>query len=635
MAHHPMLKDGLGWIQFDPGDTRFINYMLEHSMRWVLQQPGHTELWSPPFFFPTEGHLAWSENMFGAMPFYAPWRLMGFEIPTAFQLWVLTLGTLNFVAAYFLFRRCIKVDVFAASVGAALFAFAGMRINQTMHYQLFPHFFSIWAVHACWRLAVDGRQLTEQQRTRWLAVLFLSVVGQLAVGIYLGWFLVFGLVFAGGLGLLFDEGRARIWFILKSHPFAIALLSLVSLTILLPIGIRYLGTAQEFGGRSFEEAVTMIPQVRSWFHFGPYSWWYGATDKWPLFQSIPMSHEQRVGYGLVTTGLCVAGLWFARTDRALRFLGLVLVLGLACSTLWGNYPDGFTVWKYIWAYFPGAKAIRGVSRVALLYLIGVSLFTAVALDRLRSKGAKLALLAFPLGLLTVLEQGETTASFSKAAMRADFKDISDAIPPDCQAFLFSPVDGYGPAWKYQLDAMMVSLDRNIPTLNGYSGQSPANWALGDPGIHSAMDEPRLTQAAQQWIAFRKLTTKVCWAKVGLQEGPLKALFLSQQVPSSLTSGEQASVALKFRNIGERDWVPEQGFALGSQGPRDNTTWGSQRAQLPRIVKVGEEVEVAFQITAPPLPGRQVFQWRMVQDRVAWFGNLSPPVEIDVRASPAP
>jgi hypothetical protein len=635
MAHHPMMKDGLGWIQFDPGDTRFCNYLLEHGYRWLLQKPGHTELWSPPDFFPTEGHLAWAENMLGALPFYVPWRLVGFEIDTAFQLWILTLGALNFTAAYFLFRRCIKVDVFAASVGAALFAFAGMRINQTMHYQLFPQFFSIWAVHACWRLAVDAQALSEQQRTRWLAVLFFSVAGQFAVGIYLGWFLIFGLAFAGALGLLFEEGRKRVWFILKSHPFAIALLSLVSIAALLPIAMRYLGTAQEFGGRPFEEAVTMIPQPRAWFHFGPYSWWYSWLEQYPMFQSIPMTHEQRVGYGVVSTALCAAGVWFGRKDRALRFLGLMLVLLFVCTTLWGNYPDGFTLWKYIWAYFPGAKAIRGVSRVALLYLIGVSLFVAVALDRLRAMGAKLALLAIPLGLAVVIEQGETTPAFSKTQARIDVQDISNAIGSDCKAFFFSPFEAFGPPWKYQLDAMMTSLERNLPTINGYSGQNPPNWELGDPAIRTPNHEPYLAQKAQAWLQFRKVSQKVCWAKVALQEGPLRSLFVSQAVPSSLTAGQRATVSLKFKNIGERDWDPAQGFALGSQAPMDNTTWGSVRVQLPRVVKAGEEVDLAFEIVAPAEPGRSVFSWRMVQDRVAWFGNVSKPVEIDISATPLP
>src|SRR4051794_34146669 len=109
MGHHPMLKDGLGWIQFDVGDTRFCNYLLEHGYRWMMQWPGHTSLWSPPDFFPTEGHLAWAENMLGGMPFYAVWRIVGFPVDTAFQLWVFTIGALNFVAMYFFLRRCVKV----------------------------------------------------------------------------------------------------------------------------------------------------------------------------------------------------------------------------------------------------------------------------------------------------------------------------------------------------------------------------------------------------------------------------------------------------------------------------------------------------------------------------------------------
>lgn len=630
MAHHPMMKDGLGWIQADPGDTRFCNYLLEHGYRWLLQQPGHTELWSPPYFFPTEGHLAWAENMLGAMPFYAVWRVLGFPIDTSLQLWILSLGALNFTAAYFFFRRCIKVDTFAASVGAALFAFAGMRINQTMHYQLFPQFFSIWAVHACWRLAIDGKALTEQLRVRWLALLFLSVAFQIAVGIYLGWFLIFGLAAAGGLGVLFKEGRQRIGFILKSHPFAIALLSLVSIALLLPIGIRYLGTAQEFGGRPFEEAVTMIPQVRAWFLFGYASWFYGWQEKWALFQGIPMAHEQRVGFGLVTTALCAMGLWHARKDKALRFVGLLLVLLLVCTTLWGNYPDGFTVWKYIWSYFPGAKAIRGVARVALLYLIGVSLFVAVAVDWLRSKGAALAVVGIVLGLGAVLEQGETTAAYNKAQARADLKDISAAIGPDCEAFYFSPVGPTGPAWKYQLDAMMTSLERNLPTLNGYSGQNPPNWALGDPGLHHQGSEQQLTQALQLWLNFRRVSQRVCWAKVGLQEGPLRAAFVSQQVPATLAVGQRAPVTVRFKNIGETVWDPGQQFALGSQGPQDNVTWSANRVPLPKVVRPGEEVSVGFEIPAPTTPGKYVFQWRMVQERVAWFGAVSAPVEIEVR-----
>ncbi|MBS1151784.1 MAG: hypothetical protein H6Q89_3482, partial [Myxococcaceae bacterium] len=240
-----------------------------------------------------------------------------------------------------------------------------------------------------------------------------------------------------------------------------------------------------------------------------------------------------------------------------------------------------------------------------------------------------------LGLLVVIEQGETTPAYSKSQARTDLQDISDAVGPECEAFLFSPLDGYGPPWKYQLDAMMASLERSLPTLNGYSGQSPPGWGLGDPAIRSPVDEQRNAQAAQQWISARQVKQRVCWAKVGLQEGPLRAAFVSQQVPASVAAGQQAAAVVRFRNIGEREWSPEANFFLGSQAPRDNAFWSTHRIGLPGVVKPGDEVELKFTLTAPAQPGKYVFQWRMVQERVAWFGSASKPVEIDVTAAPVP
>ena len=631
MAHHPMLKDGLGWIQFDPGDTRFCNYLLEHGYRWMMRWPGHSDLWSPPYFYPTEGHLAWAENMLGGLPFYAPWRILGFAVDTSFQLWIFTLGALNFVAMYFFLKRCVKVDTFAASVGAVLFAFAGMRINQSMHYQLFPQFFSVWAIHGCWRLTVDGKLLSEQDRVRWLGVLFLGVSGQIAVGIYLGWFLIFCLVMAFALALVFKEGRDRIWFVLKSHPFAIALFATASVAALMPIAKHYLGTSEQFGGRPFGEALTMIPPPQAWFHFGNWSWFYGFTNDWPLFRSIPMGHEQRIGYGLVTTALCFAGIWTARRDLGFRYLALLLVLLILATTLWGGYPEGFTAWKTIWSYFPGAKAIRAVARVALMYLILVSIFVAVALDRLRSMTRKVALLAIPLGLASMIEQGETTAAFSKTQARSDVADIVAQLGPECEVFFFSAIDPTGPTWKYMLDAMMAELERGIPTINGYSGQQPPGWeTLGEPNIRSADDERRNANAAQHWIDLRQIKQHVCWAKVALQEGPQRAEFATVSVPPVVIAGQRVPVTLRIRNTGTTVWDPAQNFRLGSQAPRDNTTWGLNRVGLPKIVKPGEEVEMAFEITAPAAPGKYAFQWRMVQEMVMWFGRVSPPVEVEVR-----
>src|SRR5205823_2108330 len=115
---------------------------------------------------------------------YFPFRLF-FEPHNAFQAWGLALGALNFASAYLLLKRAFGFRVIGSSVGAVLFAFSAVRINQTMHWQLFPHFYTPVAAYAAYRLA-NASQLTERQRVGHIALLATMAVGQLWASIYLG-----------------------------------------------------------------------------------------------------------------------------------------------------------------------------------------------------------------------------------------------------------------------------------------------------------------------------------------------------------------------------------------------------------------------------------------------------------------
>ncbi len=52
-------------MQADPIDTRFNHYILEHL--WRCLHGGYIgSFWSPPFYYPTEHVLAYSDNLVGA-----------------------------------------------------------------------------------------------------------------------------------------------------------------------------------------------------------------------------------------------------------------------------------------------------------------------------------------------------------------------------------------------------------------------------------------------------------------------------------------------------------------------------------------------------------------------------------------
>jgi hypothetical protein len=113
--------------------------------------------------------------------------------------------------------------------------------------------------------------------------------------------------------------------------------------------------------------------------------------------------------------------------------------------------------------------------------------------------------------------------------------------------------------------------------------------------------------------------------------PSNALYVSSSVPSPLIPGQTAQVQVTMQNLGGTTWTSggANPFRLGAQNPQDNSTWGSNRVELPHDVAPGDEVTFDFPITAPTAPGTYHFQWRMVQELVTWFGDFTADVPIVV------
>ncbi len=115
----------------------------------------------------------------------------------------------------------------------------------------------------------------------------------------------------------------------------------------------------------------------------------------------------------------------------------------------------------------------------------------------------------------------------------------------------------------------------------------------------------------------------------------QAAFVSQSVPSTLVAGQSASVTVQMRNTGTTTWTSGSNYRLGSYNPLDNTTWGMGRVELPGDVAPGQAVSFTFNVTAPGNAGNYSFQWQMVRDGVAWFGDASANASIAVTSASAP
>jgi len=114
-----------------------------------------------------------------------------------------------------------------------------------------------------------------------------------------------------------------------------------------------------------------------------------------------------------------------------------------------------------------------------------------------------------------------------------------------------------------------------------------------------------------------------------------AAFVRQLVPATMVAGQSYSVSVTMRNTGTSLWTSggSNPFRLGSQNPAENMAWGLGRCELPGPVPPGAEVTFAFTVTAPAA-GTRHFQWRMLQELVEWFGELSSDVAVNVIPPPA-
>lgn len=527
-AFHPMILSRFAAIQGDWADARFNNYILEHGYRWLVQAPGHERFWSPPMFFPAPNTAAYSDVLLGVAPFYWPWRAAGIAPDTSFQLWLLAVATANYLAALALFARGFRCRPLAAATGAALFCFASIRIEQLSHPQLVSQFYLAIAVLALVRLfESDSAAARPPDHERlygdaWLVVLALACVGQLYASYYNAWFLFFAMALAALWCVLVPQPRRHLWTLLRAHARTLCAAAALSALLVAPLATHYLQASSHVGMRSFVTVQAMLPRVQSWLYMGPGSWLYGALAERPLFHVIPMEQEQRLGAGVATMLVALVGLWGARRRRVVQVVTLVPVVMALLATEW---PGGFTAWHAVYAMVPGAAAMRAVSRIGIAIALPLSLGVALAVDRMAggampgsrwtrdrvTRGLAIALVL----VVVALEQGQRLPTYDKVAARERAARVAREVGPECSAFLSTIIGGAEDPWRYHVDAMWASMERGVPTINGYSGNEPPGWRFYDVRIHPGDGTlAPMIVAVRAWAARWRLDpATICFLRV--------------------------------------------------------------------------------------------------------------------------
>ncbi|MBI5250401.1 MAG: hypothetical protein HY912_12975 [Desulfomonile tiedjei] len=472
---HPTILSGFTFIQTDPGDTRFNNYVLEHCFQWISGNPLHSNLWDCPIFYPLTNTASYSDILIGSAPIYWIWRILGFLPDTSFQLWMITVGTLNFLSCLLFLRQGLHLSSVASVGGSYLFSFASMRGTQLNYPQLLPQFFTMIALYCLCKMFgcfQDQEGSADRRNWAWTALFTVALAGQALAGIYLGFFLFLGLSIALGVSLAFREPRRYLFQFAKINWLPMLISAVMVLPVLGWMAYHYNLTKTLLGARPWSEVALMIPTAKSWIDMGPWNQVYHWLRTYLDFTTIPNEPAHRIGVGLLTTTLSVLGMIQLLRVGWGKIIVICTLILLATAFV---YSGEWSPWILVFNHVPAGDVIRVVTRVSLLILVGICVSVAYFLHRMKNSGWAFVLLFF-----VCAEQYQTTMAYNKYEMRDRIDKIVREVPTDCRSFycVFNMRSFSGPRyWAYsQLDAMWAQLAVNIPTVNGFSGNIPPGWA---------------------------------------------------------------------------------------------------------------------------------------------------------------
>jgi hypothetical protein len=535
--HIAIFSSGFDLFPGDRGDARSFVYLAEH---WHQVLIGHGDLLSPSMFYPVKGSLGYTDTFVAQALPYSLLREAGFDMFSALAVPVILLNFLNYISCFILLSRVLHFNTIASCVGALFFAFNSPKINHPGHFNLQPALFLPLVVIFIIQFAKNAANLT-QKKAFWLlslASLFLNL--QLLTALYPGWFFIFWSFLFFVLAFSFPATRFFMLGVIRRFWAPLMGSTIVFFLGLIPLLLVYLPAIQAVGWRPYGLVSPLIPEFWSLLLMGNGNYVWGDVSA-AIWRMHPLSSpEHNIGIGLVPSAawltIMVWAIWMVKkyakghttlnknrleaTNSEMNYLFLSLAV-LATSLLYFigmKYWNDSSPWRFVYLFFPGAKGFRTVTR----YVTVLSLPMAIAFAFMVQYGMQkissqkrvpvrlfLIFAMFVIVSFGLFEQFGRTASFSKSAEIAWLNKLAARLPENCSSFYVVA----GPVrrqvkYEYQIDAMLVSIMRKVPTLNGYSGHAPPGWSLRE------VEAPGYEENVKQWINRHKIKGNICRLEIG-------------------------------------------------------------------------------------------------------------------------
>ena len=480
--HNILFNDSLIGYRID---GRLVTFLTEH---WYEVFQGR-ELWTElPCFYPADHVLAYSDMMLlFAFP-YCLLRILGSDMYTALKMTAIFFHVLGSCQLYYFMRKYVKTPNVVSLFTVICFSFSNGYNFISGNIQMFtlsllPMLLILFGFYMK-NLKSRRRHIAAIACVVWLSLLFYTAF-------YVGYFvcLFLGIMILTGL-VSYVIFCKQPWMRERSKNFFqhwkehICYLLLFVL-LMLPFVYIYLPALKSFGGREWEDVLTMFPTWRNICMLNEKS-----ED---LAGFNPEIYNYKTGFPLIDLAIYgLLGIWLFRVlvkkikeDRFqikdyLLFWGLLTVV---ISFLLIIKVKGITLWWLVYHFIPGASAIRAVIRwLNFISLPMAILFGGMMAYLIKGKKQWMQYLIVA-GISSILFCSNYCvtgiASGWSVSEELSFEENVASPPDDCKILCVVDLGKTTnvASQELQMDAWAIALKYHLKTVNGYSGQQPEGWNI--------------------------------------------------------------------------------------------------------------------------------------------------------------
>lgn len=471
----------------DCGDGRLTMLLTEHWFRFFTGKEKFADL---AMFYPYKGTLGLSDMFLGFGIPHSFFRFLGFDMHTSFKIVFILVHLFGSFSMYYLLRRKLKTNITWSLFGVIAFLQSTTYANQAAgHPQL--NCFAILPFLSIFFVNIIQNFSNRKTRNRNCYIFIFTYI----MIIYTAWYVAFftAVFFLILLTVFLCKEKAlkknlfkKTQFVLSTLSFDLIKFTLFTLILFIPFILVYIPILRESGGYTWDGTFSYIPEIADILNVGKDNLLLGN-----LISKLGIAEYGTLDEGisfilfiLFIRALCV----FAKKNRSNARIYIMHAITLSCVI--GFFfviklrTPGVSLWYFIWRFIPGGKSIRTAERFLFFLSFPISISVSVYGDCWQKEcksrfSAIISFIMLPFLLLTQIRAGGVLSKWNSDEQKVFLASIPSP-PSECKAFFVtdSRKSSNSPT-VYMMDAYEIATHKNVPTMNGYSGSTPAEWNLFD------------------------------------------------------------------------------------------------------------------------------------------------------------